>query len=88
MSREKIFFPAAHHGGVQDAVVDHLDGAINGYQAGGAGGGDRVARSHEAEFVADEAAGGAVQPAQEGGVVHSDIAGLDGLLRRQGHFRG
>ena len=88
VSREEVFFPAAHHRRVQDAVVDHLDGAVNGHQAGGASGGDRVARTHEAEFVADETAGGAVEPSQERGVVYGDIAGLDLLHRRQGHLRG
>ena len=80
-------FPAAHHRGIDNAVLDHLDRTVEGHQAGGAGSRDRVARALEAVLVADKAAGRAIEPAQEGGVVDGQTARPDLLPDSRFQFR-
>jgi hypothetical protein len=72
----EILLAPADDGGVDDAVADHLQGAVKRDQGGGAGGGDRIAGPHDAVAVADEAGGGAVESAQKRGVVRGYATGL------------
>ena len=92
MQMREIILAPADDGGVDDAVADHLQGAVKRDQGGGAGGGDRIAGPHEAIAVADEAGGGAVEPAQKRGVVRGHASGLhlpfDGALLIRGEGNG
>ena len=89
MQMGEIILAPADDGGIDDAVSDHLEGAVKRDQGGGAGGGDRIAGPHEAIAVADEAGRGAVEPAQKRGVVRGHASGphlpFDGalLIRRE-----
>ena len=72
----EVILATADDGGINDAVTDHLQGAVQRNQRSGAGGGDRIAGSHETITVADEAGGGAVEPTQKRGVVRSHAPGF------------
>ena len=76
-------FAATHNRRVDNAVSDHLDRAVEGHQAGGAGRGDRVGRALESVSVADIPTGRAIKPTQQGGVVYPETARLDFLPDRR-----
>ena len=68
----KPLFAATHNRRIDNAVADHLDGAVEGHQAGSAGRGDRVSRALESVPVADIPSGRTIEPTQQGGVVHPE----------------
>ena len=84
-------FAPAHHGRIDNAVADHLDGTVECHQAGGTGRRDRVTRALECEPVADKTSGRTVEAAQKSGVIDGKAAGPEFFhqgclqLRRHGN---
>jgi hypothetical protein len=56
MQMGEIILASSDDGGIDDAVADHLDGAVECDQRARAGCGDGIAGPHEPIPVADEAA--------------------------------
>ena len=83
---------AAHHGRVDDSGADEQHRVVQGDEAGGAGRAHGIARAAEAEHVADVPGGRAVEPPDEGGVVHGQALGLqlpdDGRALLRGQAQG
>src|SRR6202142_2462848 len=65
----EIIFPASDDGGIDDAIPDHLDGAVKCNQGGRAGRRDCIARPHEPILIADKAGRCAVESSHECSVV-------------------
>jgi len=72
----EIIFAPSDNGGIDDAVPDHLDGAVECDQGGRAGCGNGKTGTHEAIAIADEAGRCAVESTQERGVIRGQPSGL------------
>ena len=85
----EIIFPASDDGGIDDAISDHLDGAVKCDQGGRTGCRDGIAWPHEPILIADEAGRCTVESAHECSVVGGHASGFhlpfDGalLIRRE-----